>query len=57
MSDQTLHISDFVGGISQADRIGPAGSAAFLEKLDFTANPNELTLQLAGSKASGATVT
>lgn len=57
MAEQILTVNTFFGGISQAEKIGLEGAfGAGSEFLDFNKDPNQLTIQLAGSKVSGSVV-
>jgi hypothetical protein len=56
MAKKSQIIIDIYGGIAVSKKIGQQGSFRFARHLDITSDPNDLTLQFAGSKDSGTVV-
>lgn len=52
-----VEIIDIYGGIAVSKKIGQQGSFRFGKHLNITDDPNDLTLQLTGTKKSGSIVT
>lgn len=57
MAQQQTSITGAVGGISIAKKVGQQGSFQFGTHLNITTDPNEITLNLTGTKKSAAVVT
>lgn len=57
MAQQEANIIDIMGGIAISKKIGQQGSFRFGRHLNITDDPNDLTLQLTGTKKSASVVT
>ncbi len=56
MAKKKVDIIDNYGGIAQSKKIGQNGSFRFATNLDIYSDPNDLRLNITGSKVSGTTV-
>lgn len=57
MAEKILSVNNFFGGISSAEKIGlPGAFGDGSEFLDYSQDPNQITIQPKGTKVSGSTV-